>query len=101
MTQPVNALVYLNTNSEARGGTALYRHRQTRRESIPLASRGHASFLRKYIEIPGAREDGKTYWCNYQRHWERFHLLEMKFNRLVIFPSEVFHGRARRRAIAR
>lgn len=91
--QPVNALIYLNTPNESRGGTALYKHLQTGRESVPMNSpRAHVAFMRKYIDLPGASEDGRTYWFEYGRIWERFHLIKMKYNRLIIFPSEVFHG---------
>jgi hypothetical protein len=91
--QPVNALVYLNTKEECRGGTALYRHLATGRESLPMSSqKAQVAFNRKYIDLPELREDGSTYWCEYGRYWERFHLIKMKFNRLVIFPSEIFHA---------
>ncbi len=90
--RPVNVIVYLNTKSESRGGTALYRHLETRRESIPLEKRAYDHFNKKYLRIHGAAEDGQTYWCQYKKYWEPFHLIPMKFNRLAIFPSQIFHG---------
>ncbi len=90
--QPVNVLIYLNTAPECRGGTAFYRHRETGRECIPLGNKERFRFEDKYLNQPGIREDGVNYWCDVEKYWERFHLVEMKFNRLVIFPSQVFHG---------
>ncbi len=89
---PVNALVYLNTNKEARGGTALYRHKKTGRESIPMGKVSYSRFHDEHIQAPGAGKTGETFWCYYKKFWEPFHLIPMKFNRLIIFPSQVFHG---------
>ncbi len=84
----VNALVYLNTNSESRGGTFLYRHIKSGLESIPLENKPYKNFLKNHL-----KSSKKTpFWNKYQKVWLPFHLLEMKFNRLVIFPSQVFHG---------
>jgi hypothetical protein len=90
--QPVNALVYLNTPQECHGGTALFRHRASGRETMPKSRNGFNNFEKKYFSDPGMREDGRTYWCDIEKYWEKFHLIEMKFNRMTIFPSEVFHG---------
>ncbi len=90
--QPVNALIYLNTETECRGGTALYRHKESGRESIPTGKQERARFEKKHFSRPGILEDGVNYWCDVDKYWERFHLIEMKFNRLVIFPSQLFHG---------
>lgn len=92
MNQPVNALVYLNRGRELRGGTAFYRHIETGRETIPMTPAAFHRFIKKHIEIPGNMENGSSYWCEYTKYWEKFHLCEMRFNRLVIFPSQVFHG---------
>lgn len=91
-TQPVNALVYLNTPMECRGGTALYQHLETGRETMPISKKEFLKFEKKYLNTSETREDGLTYWCNVQKYWHKFHLIEMKFNRLIIFPSKVFHG---------
>ena len=89
-TQPVNALIYLNKPAECRGGTALFQHLASGRETMSLNRIERLAFKKKYASEP--IETGTTYWCQIEKYWQRFHLIEMKFNRLAIFPSQVFHG---------
>lgn len=89
---PVNVLLFLNNNKESRGGTAFYRHRLTGLESVPMHGGKLEAFNKKYLFQPGVHENGTHYWCKYKSHWEKYDLAEMKFNRLVIFPSQLFHG---------
>lgn len=89
-TQPVNALIYLNKPTECHGGTAFFQHLASGRETMPLKKQARLAFKRKYRAEP--IETGETYWCHFEKYWKQFHLVEMKFNRLAIFPSQVFHG---------
>ncbi|WP_294332974.1 DUF6445 family protein [uncultured Sphingomonas sp.] len=85
------ANIYLNLPSEAHGGTAIYRSRHSGQPRI---------FAREYLlrkaapeQFPYLNEDGLCYYAlDWQEHWELAYLLEMKFNRLVLYPGYMYHG---------
>jgi hypothetical protein len=108
------ALVYLNPPSQCRGGTAIYRHRETglleyRGEITP----GLARYMAKHgltsaddavdhmtrvtdEEMAALTEAAKeTDWgslTDSNETWELAKLLEMRFNRCVVFDGYFFHG---------
>ena len=109
----VTALVYLNRPEECAGGTGFYRHRPTGTEWIP--HRPDRAIARLMLELnydltdltkPGAYEaivrriffdpdfaargnetinDGNTFW-------ELMDLVEMRFNRLLIYDGRIPHS---------
>jgi len=88
-----SAVLYLNSPSECRGGTAFFRHRGTKREAFVRAPRA-AVRLWNVIYRDGHNIDyGQNYWHEtWEDDWIRYYTAPMKFNRLVLFPSQLFHG---------
>ena len=87
-----NALIYLNTKRECKGGTAFYRDRATGMESVPEDPARYRYFW-EHIARPDNYQRGREYWHQSQsKTWERFHLCPMVYNTLVIFPACVFHS---------
>lgn len=87
-----NALIYLNTKRECRGGTAFYRDRATGMESVPEDPVRYRHFW-EHIAKPDNYQGGREYWhLSQPETWERFHVCPMVYNTLVIFPSCVFHS---------
>ena len=67
-------LIYLNKGDECKGGTGFYTYK------------GHQV---------NPKQDGlwdKDYVCDSIGPWELMHLAEMKFNRMIMYPSNVLHG---------
>lgn len=78
----VTAILYLNR--QVKGGTALWRHRESGLTSAPTDTdlqRLGLDYMRKLIE------DGTD-----ESKWEQVELAEMKFGRLVAFPSGLWHS---------
>ena len=109
----VSAMVYLNHESECAGGTGIYRNRPTGLERIPLqptpeilelaAKHGHApetlatpegytAFQDDVVFKPSYAADGNDYITAGNDSWELLYLIEMKFNRLVIFDGRMPHS---------
>jgi hypothetical protein len=87
----VAALVYLNTDDECSGGTAFYRNRRLQLEQLPHDTDGYDR-LSKEIFQGDELEDGTDYFHEWQEAWEVAQLVEMRFNRLLIWPGVAFHG---------
>lgn len=85
------AVITLNTDDEAAGGTAFYRYRDLELEYCPLGA-DFASTLERVCQPPNV-EDGRSYFNReFDTYWERMHMVPMRFNRLLIFPSNLWHG---------
>lgn len=87
------ALLYLNRPEDCQGGTALFRHKATGKEEFP------SEFgIRRAGKSP-KREQAKFTrdWMNAEA-WEMTELLDMKFNRVIIYPCNWFHSRYPREA---
>ena len=85
------AVISLNTDDEAAGGTAFYRYRDLDLECCPLGSAFHDTLAR--VCQPPNIEDGQSYFNReIDAYWERLHLVPMRFNRLLVFPSNLWHG---------
>lgn len=75
-------ILFLNTPEQCNGGTAFWRHKETGLDAaINLMDRENGFWDRMY-------EDGFD-----EDKWEQTHLVEMKFNRMLIFWSPLFHSR--------
>ena len=108
----VSAMVYLNAEADCAGGTGLYRHALTGLERVPIqptapllefaAEFGYGPqwfqnaeeytrwqdamvFNPLFSADEGYINDGNDYW-------ELMYLIEMKFNRLVIFDGRIPHS---------
>lgn len=106
-------LVYMNTPDQCSGGTALYRHRLTGLEKIPLAptpgilalaaelgtnpetlktAAGYKAFQDSIVFNPLFAAKGNSYVNDGNEFWELLHLVEMKFNRLVLVDGRIPHS---------
>lgn len=89
--QGFTAVVSLNTDEEAAGGTAFYRYRALDLECAPLGERFEPTLAQ--VCRPPNVEDGRSYFhAQIEAHWERVHLVPMRFNRLLVFPSHLWHA---------
>lgn len=81
-------VLYLNTPAQCQGGTAFWKHKKLGWESLPTEKtlRAHGkSPKREFAKIDAD-------WSNPEA-WEQTLLAEMKFNRLIAYPSRRFHSR--------
>lgn len=85
---PYALIIYLNLPHQCKGGTAFWRHRKTGFEQMPteaeIKSKGKSP-VRIFQELSDSWNDASK--------WEQVGIAEMKFNRAVIFPTNVFHSR--------
>lgn len=94
-------LVYLNTEDQCRGGTALYRHLHTDLVANPtnlspeqlewirgLGYKNRAEFRRALLYL-SASNTGTEDW---EPEWKLERVIEMRFNRLVCYPVSLLHG---------
>jgi len=70
------AILYLTPNPPDEDGTGFWRHRETGRV--------------RSVEISAAEA---TRWADVTA-WDRWHVVSGQFNRLVLFPSALYHARA-------
>ncbi len=78
-------VIYLNTDDECRGGTSFYRHRKTGFDFIRET---------KYLDEIYEHEPHKyeKFITDSNDDWELLELIEMKFNRMIIYPPNIFHS---------
>lgn len=103
----IAAIVFLNPPEQCRGGTAFYRHRETGLcESRGEITEGLAAFMLKHqlasvqdalalIEQADLPEDPEGEWGYITESndlWEKLALVEMRWNRLVVFDGLLFHN---------
>ena len=86
------ALVMLNTPEECSGGTAFYRCKKPRLCAMPLETRRREQLIEQVYS--GARShNGQCYFLErWERYWQCLDIVEMRFNRLLIYPGVLFHG---------
>lgn len=94
-------LVYLNPEYQCRGGTALYRHidtdlhlrpeRFTEEQVKLLQAKGYKteSELWRALTWVSASNTGKEDW---EPEWKLERVIEMRWNRLVCYPSQMLHS---------
>lgn len=87
------AILYLNLPEHCSGGTSLFRHKETGADAYP---RPHE--IARLGRSP-KREQAK-FIKDFQNAdaWEMTEVLEMKYNRLVLYPCTWFHSRFPREA---
>ncbi len=78
-------VIYLNKDEECKGGTAFYRHKKTGIEFV----KGIDDFTKVF-------ESEKSSYDNFitdsNDDWELLELIEMKFNRMVMYPPNIYHS---------
>ncbi len=103
------AVAFLNIPEECRGGTAIYRHRETLLESLPHPIPYYENFIKERIFPLAKKYSCKSYEDFLQKiifspretsqcisesdhRWELIKILEMKYNRLVLYEGKLFHS---------
>lgn len=100
----IAGLVYLNPPGQCRGGTAFYRHRQTGLEGWPfdanrvlgdhgiaIAERNPEKTLHQHL-FPPDNPPGRGLITESNEHWEKIHLVPMRYNRAVFYATRRFHA---------
>lgn len=109
----VSAMVWLNPQEMCAGGTGLYRHKPTGLERLPTEPTRELEALAQTLDIPAKSLHTPEGWQSFQDHivfnplfaarentyindgneaWELLHLMQMRWNRLVIFDGRMFHS---------
>lgn len=82
-------IAFLNTPEQCAGGTAIWKHQKYRLQSNPtlgeLLSVGINSPEKFFEDV---HKDGFE-----EKNWEMVDFAEMRFNRLILFPSALYHSR--------
>lgn len=81
-------VLYLNLPEQCQGGTALWEHKIYNWKSLPTEAEVRAQGRNPTKVLARLRGD----W-NEPDAWKWWGMLEMKFNRAVIFPCAAFHSR--------
>lgn len=106
---PFAAVAYLNTPDEVKGGTGFYRHRKTGLEG--MFTKRYATkqdvdqLLAVFKKFPKLKnyEALAKFVMKYPKHvkefitdsnedWELTNMIEMKYNRLVLYEGDLFHA---------
>lgn len=98
------ALVYLNTPDQVSNGTSFWKHKKTGLTKAPMVAdeksdklmkeNGLSSLeeLRSWIMIDGLIDPNQGFLMESTSYWELSQVLEMKFNRLVVYDANLFHS---------
>jgi hypothetical protein len=73
------ALVYLNTPDECAGGTGFY--------TFNGSQQGNSS----HVDVEQTRLPDK-FMCESEGAWEKVEMVEMKWNRMVMYPQAIYHN---------
>ena len=79
---------YLNKPEECSGGTGFYRHKGT--GIFDVKNKHQASNVINYFE--GKTTNYGKFMSESNEDWELIDLIEMKSNRAIFYPSNVFHS---------
>ena len=81
-------VLYLNTPEECRGGTGFYKHKGT--GLIQVRNKYESTVFHKYFK--GKAINFGRFMNESNEEWELIDLIEMKSNRAIFYPSNVFHS---------
>jgi hypothetical protein len=81
---PYAFVLYLNSPEQCRGGTAFWRYRKNGWTSFP-----------EITDVKKATRNAEEILANHQdlTKWEQIHTVDMKPNRMIIYPAKQFHSR--------
>lgn len=82
------ALLYLNPPEQCSGGTAFYRHKPTGLDALP----SDAAVQMLGMEL-GRFHNTMTNETKNPDSWDMVGFVGMKFNRLITYPSKMWHSR--------
>ncbi len=77
------ATVYLNKPEECIGGTSFY--------TLDGKQTGNADDIDAWLKSKGKYPYYDHYITDSEEEWDMIHLAEMKYNRFVIYPANIFH----------
>lgn len=86
------AIVMLNIPDECAGGTAFYRCRSPDLAGMPRDPTQYAERRRQVYTGPRAELQAGYFLEHWSEHWKLLDAVEMRFNRLLIYPGMLFHG---------
>lgn len=82
------ALLYLTLPEHCSGGTAFWRHRKTGFSWLP-----NEQEVRRFGKSPKRVEADLRADAENPEKWDRVATVDMKFNRIAIYPTKRFHSR--------
>jgi hypothetical protein len=82
------AILYLSRPADCVGGTAFWKHKQYGWTNWP-----DAAAMRRTCKKPEKIVAQLQCEANTDSAWEQTHLAEMKFNRMIVYPTDQFHSR--------
>lgn len=82
------AILYLSRPEDCMGGTAFWKHRKYGWTNWPTAEQIRRTCKKPENIIIRLQRDSNT-----ENAWEQTHLAEMKFNRMIVYPTDQFHSR--------
>ena len=89
-------VLYLSLPEDCQGGTSFWRHRDTGWSKVPDEGQARASRFGSYAEFMRRRtaDAGQTFeqLSAARDEWELVLEVPMRFNRLVLYRSDFFHG---------
>lgn len=85
---PVLGLVYLNPGSSS--GTCLFRNKVLGFDSVVTVE--HREALQQFLAVEGPTFEPSGYNLSGNAAWEKIYTIDGKFNRLVVYPGNVFHS---------
>lgn len=98
------ALVYLNTPDQVCKGTSFWKHKKTgltkapmvenerTRELMKESGMSNLDELRSWMMVDGLMDPIDGFLTQSTPYWELTQVLEMKFNRLVVYDANLFHS---------
>jgi hypothetical protein len=86
------ALIYLNPPEQCSGGTSFWRHRPTGMELAPDGADPASIPTREAPSDQPAAGDATGYPSDSTEVWELTHVLPARYNRLVVYNSQLIHS---------
>lgn len=89
---PVAGVVYFNTDQESDGGTGFYKHKETGVYKVDYF-KGFPNYKKAALlsGYESEKEFADAHFCDRSK-WEIYELIPMKFNRLIIYSSGLYHN---------
>lgn len=82
------AILYLNRPEDCKGGTAFWKHKKRGWTAFPTLNQ-----LRQTCMKPAKMVNQLQAEANCEGAWDLLHVAEMKFNRMIVYPTQQWHSR--------